>query len=308
MAAASRGLRTASFGTASTLLRCSTITFVSPFMPGFSRPSLLSSVTRTGNIVTFCWMTADGSIFSTVPMKRRSGYASTVTVAVWPGRTCPMSVSLNSARTRTRPRSAIFSSVVPPPNEPVADVMTVPMATVRSMIVPPTGAVTVASSRLCLRRSRLVRADTRADCAFAKSICAASCSVAVMIRLLNSSSARFFCAVETSSLDRAAASCAATWSYWFCTSRVSICTSRSPGFTMDPVSTGSLTICPPALDFTSTTKIGSTTPVACASMMMSRRVTATVETGMAFWSLDAQAAPRSSVATTMSLRTGSELE
>ena len=77
--------------------------------------------------------------------------------------------------------------------------------------------------------------------------------------------------------DRAAASAAAAWSYWFCTSRVSICTSRSPGFTCVPVSTGIFVICPDAFDLTSTTLIGSTTPVACASMTMSRRWTACVE-------------------------------
>ena len=85
VAAASRVLRTASFGTASTLLRWSTSTLVSPFMPGLSSPSRFWRVTSTGNIVTFCWTTACGSIFSTTPVKRRSGYASTVTVAVWPG-------------------------------------------------------------------------------------------------------------------------------------------------------------------------------------------------------------------------------
>ena len=175
----------------------------------------------------------------------------------------------------------------------------------RSPIGPPQSwTTTVASSRRCLERSVLVRAATSCDCALAKSICAASCSVAVMMRVLNSSSARFFCAVDTSSFDLAAASAAADWSYWFCVSRVSICTSRSPGFTRVPVSTGILTICPDALDLTSTTLIGSTTPVACASITMSRRCTACVEIGVDLSFLEEHAAASSSAAIVVSLRTG----
>ena len=45
---------------------------------------------------------------------------------------------------------------------------------------------------------------------------------------------------------------------------------------------GILRMAPPALDFTSTMAIGSTTPVACASMMISRRWTAAVWTVGAF--------------------------
>src|SRR5215207_55353 len=46
---------------------------------------------------------------------------------------------------------------------------------------------------------------------------------------------------------------------------------RSPGLTSEPVSTGICVICPEAFDFTSTTLIGSTAPVADASTTMSRR-------------------------------------
>jgi hypothetical protein len=44
----------ASFGTAITPRRSSVNTATSPFMPGRSSPSLLSSEISTGNIVTFC--------------------------------------------------------------------------------------------------------------------------------------------------------------------------------------------------------------------------------------------------------------
>ena len=47
----------------------------------------------------------------------------------------PMSLSLNSARMRTTPRSAILTIVVPPLTEPLADAITVPSDTVLSMIV-----------------------------------------------------------------------------------------------------------------------------------------------------------------------------
>ena len=139
----------------------------SPFIPGMRSPSSLFSVTRTGNIVTFCWTIACGSIFSTTPRKGRSGKASTITVASRPARTEPMSVSFTSARARTRVRSAIFTIVVPPPTALVPDWMTCPSATGFSMIVPVTGAVTRASSSRCCARSSEARARTMADCALA---------------------------------------------------------------------------------------------------------------------------------------------
>ena len=63
----SRGLRTASFDTASTPGFRSTVIDTSPFIPGRSNPSSFRSDTSTGNIVTLCCTTACGSIFSTVP-------------------------------------------------------------------------------------------------------------------------------------------------------------------------------------------------------------------------------------------------
>src|SRR4029450_9810250 len=64
---------------------------------------------------------------------------------------------------------------------------------------------------------------------------------------------------------------------------------RSPGFTSVPVSTGICVICPEDFDFTSTTLIGSTAPVADASTMMSRRSIAAVGMGTvdAFFPLQA---------------------
>ena len=52
--AASRIVRTASFGTATTLSLRSMFTDTSPFMPGSSRRSLFGSEMMTGNIVTDC--------------------------------------------------------------------------------------------------------------------------------------------------------------------------------------------------------------------------------------------------------------
>ena len=55
---------------------------------------------------------------------------------------------------RTTLRSAICTMVVPPLTELVAPAITVPSDTFFVMIVPSLGALTVASSRLCLARSR----------------------------------------------------------------------------------------------------------------------------------------------------------
>src|SRR5688572_13952265 len=65
---------------------------------------------------------------------------------------------------------------------------------------------------------------------------------------------------------------------------------RSPGLTMVPVSTGMAVIWPDALDFTSTTLIGSTAPVADASTTMSRRSIAAVGMGTLAAFLPEQAA------------------
>ena len=106
-AGSSRTLRTASTGTAKTSLRSSINIETSPFMPGSNRPPSLGIETSTGNIVTDCWITACGSIFSTCPENGRSGNASTVTVAACPGWTRPMSLSATSTRMRMRRRSAM---------------------------------------------------------------------------------------------------------------------------------------------------------------------------------------------------------
>ena len=172
----------------------------SPFMPGLRNPSLLSSEIITGNIVTLCCTTACGSIFSTIPWNGRSGYASTVTRAGWPARTFPISVSFTNARTRTLVRSAICSKVVPPDTEPVADAITCPSDTGLAMIVPLTGATTVASSSRCLAKSRFVVARTIAPCAWVSVNCALSYSGVVITPVLNISSARFFAACATSML------------------------------------------------------------------------------------------------------------
>ncbi|MND01138.1 hypothetical protein D3C83_200060 [compost metagenome] len=71
-----------------------------------------------------------------------------------------------------------------------------------------------------------------------------------------------------------------------------------------PVSTRICTICPPALDLTSTTLIGSTTPVAEASITMSRRWTACVEIESALSFLPPQPATTRMTARVESLRTG----
>ena len=129
-----------------------------PFIPGLSAPSKLLRLTSTGNIVTLDCTTASGSTCSTMPAKRRLGNASTVTVAVCPGDTLPMSVSLTNARILTFVRSAILRIVVPPLADDVADVITMPTDTGFSMMVPFVGARTVASSRRTLAIERLVRA------------------------------------------------------------------------------------------------------------------------------------------------------
>ena len=152
-----------------------------PFMPGMSAPSELFRLTRTGNIVTLDCTTASGSTFSTTPTNFRFGNASTLTVAVCAGLTLPMSVSFTNARILTLVRSAILRMVVPPLAEVVADVITVPTDTGRSMIVPFVGAVTVASSNRTFAIERFVRALTKEASAFAKATVAASISVAVMI-------------------------------------------------------------------------------------------------------------------------------
>src|SRR5881396_3270087 len=74
-------------------------------------------------------------------------------------------------------------------------------------------------------------------------------------------------------LVSAAWSAAAAWSYWFCTSTLSICASRSPARTTDPTWTGIFKIWPDAFDFTSTKSIGSTDPFDSTDMVMSLRPT-----------------------------------
>src|SRR6516165_987382 len=72
---------------------------------------------------------------------------------------------------------------------------------------------------------------------------------------------------------------------------------RSPGLRRVPVSTGILMIRPDALDLTSITVIGSITPLACASMMMSRWLTMAVCTDgvVAFFEQAANATRRAAL-------------
>ena len=114
----------------------------------------------TGNIVTLCCTTACGSIFSTVPKNGRSGKASIVTFTSWPGLSPPTSVSFTRARLRTFDRSAICTSVVPPPTALSDEVMIVPSETFFVMIVPEIGARTTASSSRCRAMSSEARAPT----------------------------------------------------------------------------------------------------------------------------------------------------
>ena len=79
-------------------------------------------------------------------MNVRFGYASTFTDAVCPAFTFPMSLSLTSVQSYTWPRSAIVSSVVPPPTVFVAELMTCPSDTSFSITVPAIGARIVTSS------------------------------------------------------------------------------------------------------------------------------------------------------------------
>ena len=71
-----------------------------------------------------------------------------------------MSVSSTSVRTCTRPRSAIFSSTVPPPTSLVGEEITWPRSTVFSMIVPVIGARTLVSSSWFLALSTATWART----------------------------------------------------------------------------------------------------------------------------------------------------
>ena len=82
--AASRCVRSAAFGTASTPVALPTAMLTSAFMPGLSRPSRLLMRTSTGNIVTLEMVSACGSILITSPMNGRFGNASTVTRASMP--------------------------------------------------------------------------------------------------------------------------------------------------------------------------------------------------------------------------------
>ena len=93
---------------------------------------------------------------------------------------------------RTRLRSAIWRSVVPPLTDDVAEEITCPTETGWASTVPAIGARTVASARRCRAMSRSVRAFTSWDCEFARSSMAASCSSAVMTWLAKRSSERFF--------------------------------------------------------------------------------------------------------------------
>ena len=85
--------------------------------------------TNTGNIVTFWFCVACGSIFKTVPWNGRFGYASTVMVTGSPACTFPMSVSSTIDCTCTVSRFAIWNSTVPPPTSRAGLEITIPCST-----------------------------------------------------------------------------------------------------------------------------------------------------------------------------------
>ena len=119
---------------------------------------------------------------------------------------------------------------------------------------------------------------------------------------LDSELLRSNCALETSSEACAAESDARAWSKRLCGSRGSTRTSRSPGFTCEPVCTGMSTICPDAFERTSTAAIGVMTPVASTSTTTVCRRTGAVSTtaASAFLSVQAErpaSAPAAATAT-----------
>ena len=217
-AGSSRTVRTASSGTASTFSGASTDEIeTSPFMPGSSRPFSFAIEISTGNMVTDCWTTACGSIFSTVALERPVGERVHRDRRVMPGRTLPMSVSLTSARIRMRLRSAILSSVVPPLDRrgrrgdhlPRRDELLEDGPGDRRAhggVVARLARDVEVGARLDERRLRVrVGRASRVSCSSARDhLCA------------NSSSARFFCAPEMSDFACAAVARRAPASYWFC--------------------------------------------------------------------------------------------
>ncbi len=148
-------------GTRTTSKASSMKTSTSAFIPGLSSPERLSSDTITGNIVTFCSTCAWGSIFSTEPVKVRSGNASTRTATSRPDERSPMSVSSTRVRTCMSPRSAMMNSAVPPDTFDEADWMTAPSSTFFWMIVPSIGARMLTSASCSSASSKSVRARTR---------------------------------------------------------------------------------------------------------------------------------------------------
>jgi hypothetical protein len=141
-------------------------------------------------MVTFCSTVACGSILSTLPSKRRSGYASTVMVAGSPGLTLPMSVSSIRVRICTVSRFAMVKSTVPPPTSLVGEEITVPSSTFLLMMVPSTDARSRVSSIWSRAFSRSVCARTTCALAVTYDRRASSYSDSVMAWDLNNASER----------------------------------------------------------------------------------------------------------------------
>ena len=244
-------------------------------MPGRSSPSRLSIRTSTGNIVTFCSITAWGSILSTVPSNGRLGYASTVTVARWPGLDLAdvglvhqrahlhqvevghleqHRAAADVAGGRGDHLAALDVLLDDGAGDRRADVGVLELDLARSP--PPPGADHVGAWRW---RSRAAPV---------------SCSCSVIDWVLNSSSARRFCDVALVELRLGHLEVGLGLGHRV-PRRAGVDPHQraSPRLTSWPVSTCRSRISPEALDFTSTTVSGWTVPDAWADTTMSRRST-----------------------------------
>ncbi len=186
-----------------------------------------------------------------------------------------MSVSSTSERTWTVSRLAIFNNTVPPPTLLVADEMTVPTSTFRSITTPLMGDRTSVSSNAILASSSDRCARTCCAFALAAASLAVSYSCSVMDCVLYSSSERRSCDCAFASCALATSRSAWAWTSALFGTRGSTWTRRWPTRTTSPVSTATSRISPEALDFTSTVMMGSTAPAALAETTMSRVVTGT---------------------------------
>ena len=184
-----------------------------------------------------------------------------------------MSVSSTRVRTRTRPRSAMRNSNVPPPTSWVGDEMTCPGSTLRSMMVPSIGASTSVSSSAMWAFSTSTRARTSCASASESASAVSSNSLSVMVLSATSLSARSICNLAMDWRDSAAFSAASAWARLLVGMRLSIRTSRAERSTGSPFSALIASISPEALDFSSTVRSGSTAPAASTNTRMSRSST-----------------------------------